>query len=125
MVEVILTIVVLGILATVALPNFVAVSDEAQEAARDNVVAVVQTSIDLWRVEDIVSNGPPGNYPAGLDAQPDNTVCGPATPCFGTVLMSPVTDGRWSKQSATQYRYTGGNGSVDFTYSAVNGTFGP
>lgn len=124
MIEVILTITVLAILAIVALPNFLAFTDQAHTASRNNVASAVQEGIALWRSQDIVLNGAPGNYPAQLDALANVTTCAGATPCFVTVMLNGIADDNWSKINATRYRYTTSQGTnVDFVYSPASGTF--
>lgn len=124
MIEVVLTITVLAILAIVALPNFMALSDQAHTSSRNNVASAVQEGIALWRSQDLVTNGAPGNYPAQLDALANGTICGGASPCFVMVMLNGIADDNWSKVNATRYRYTTSQGvSVDFVYTAASGTF--
>lgn len=124
MIEVALVITILGILATMALPNFMALTDQAHTSSRNNVKSAVQTAIRLAQVQDFVINGPPGVYPNQLDALGNNTTCSAASACFGGILLNGITDGRWSKQSTTQYRYTTDQGQAfNFVYSSGLGTF--
>lgn len=124
MIEVILTIVVLSLLAIVALPNFMTLTDQAHTASRNNTASAVREGIALWRSQDIVTNGPPGNYPAQLDGLPNGTQCAAATPCFVSVMLNGIADDNWSKINATRYRYTTSQGNnFDFVYAAAGGTF--
>ncbi len=123
MIEVVLTIVVLAILAIVATPQFMTLTDQAHTSSRNNVVSAVQEAISLWRMQDIVVNGPPGVYPAALDGLANNTTCGIDTPCFSTVMLNGITDTRWRKVNASRYRYTAQTATFDFIYNAATGTF--
>jgi type II secretory pathway pseudopilin PulG len=123
MIEVILAITVMGILAVTAFPNFVSLTDEAHIANRDNVAAAVQTSIELWRVNDIMQNGPPGTFPAQLDAQPNGSDCVEATPCFGAIMLNAITDPGWTKVNGAQYQYDARGTIYTYNYDVNAGTF--
>lgn len=123
LIELILVITILGILAVAALPRFIDVSTEAEQASRDGVVGAVRAGVALFRADDLVTNGPPGNYPAALDAVAADTDCSPANPCFGTVLTNGVTDSSWHKVSDTSYTFNDGTTTFTYTYSTANGTF--
>ncbi len=123
MIEIILTIVVLSIMAIVAAPQFMTLTDQAYTSSRNNVASAVREALGLWRAQDIVVNGPPGNYPGQLDALANGTQCSVSAPCFDAVLLNGVTDNNWNKLNVTQYRYTAHGTNFDFTYSAAAGTF--
>lgn len=124
MIEVALTITILAILALVALPNFMTLTDQAHISSRNNTASAVREGIALWRSQDIVTIGPPGNYPAQLDALPNGTQCAAATPCFVAVMLNGIADDNWRKVNPTRYRYTTSQGTnFDFVYTPANGTF--
>src|SRR5262245_38358888 len=91
LIELVLVITILGILAVVALPNFINVSTEAKQSARDGVSGAVRAGINLYRANDLVKNGPPGNYPATLDGA-TNAVASPSNLLFTDVLQQGVAD---------------------------------
>lgn len=122
-IELSVVIALLGILAVSALPNFIDVATSAYVAARDGTAASIQTGIRLQQLQDIVTNGPPGAFPASLDGLANNTTCGAATLCFTTVLLQGVTDARWHKVNDRRYRYTTPTTTTTYVYSSVNGTF--
>lgn len=129
LIELVLVITILGILAVSALPRFIDVSTEAEQASRDGVVGAVRAGIALFRADDLVTNGAPGNYPsatttpAWLDSVAAGTDCSATALCFANVLTSGVTDRSWNKVSNTSYTFDDGTITYTYTYSATAGTF--
>lgn len=124
MIELILVLVILGILAVSALPNFLVLNTQAHIASRNDVATVVQIGIHHFRLQDIVSNGPPGSYPATLDALANGTQCGVGNPCFLNVTTNGVTDANWRKVTNAQYQYSIPSGATfTYDYSTVSGAF--
>ncbi len=115
LVELVLVIAILGILAVSALPKFIDLSGDAEQAATDGVVGAVRSGIALYRANDMVQNGGAGSYPTSLDANAD-AAC--AT-CFDTVLAQGISDSDWSKAGNVYTAPT----EIDYTYNATNGTF--
>src|SRR3990167_3888441 len=107
LIELVLVISILGILAIAALPSFINVSTQARQASRDGVVGAVRSGIALFRANDLVVNGPPGNYPAALDGAA-NAAASAANPIYGSVLQSAVADGAWAKTAADVYTFNDG-----------------
>lgn len=122
MIELVLVITILGILAVSALPNFINVATQAQQSSRDGVSGAVRAGIALFRANDLVVNGPPGVYPAALDAAAAGA-CTAANPCFGTVVTNGITDNNWGKTNATTYTFNDGTSTFTYTYTIANGTF--
>lgn len=128
LIELVLVITILGILAVSALPQFINVSTQAEQASRDGVVGAVRAGIALFRANDLVANGAPGNYPSAtttptwLDAAA-NAACSPTNLCFANVLTTGVSDGSWTKASNTSYTFNDGTTTYTYTYSSANGTF--
>lgn len=120
LIELVLVITILGILAVMALPNFINISTDAADAARDGVVGAVRAGINLQRANDLVTNGPPGIYPATLGGA--DGAGGGGNPLFGNVLQQGVTDGAWSQTGLT-YTYTGGTANCTYTYVPGTGLF--
>jgi prepilin-type N-terminal cleavage/methylation domain-containing protein len=127
LIELVLVITILGIIAVSALPSFSNMTTQAERASKDAVAGAIQTSVQLFRANDMALNGPPGNYPTELDPLGANTACAPANPCFGGILLSTVSDnvnGRgWTKIDGTTYTFNDGSSTFTFIYSPVNGTF--
>jgi prepilin-type N-terminal cleavage/methylation domain-containing protein len=122
LIELVLVITILGILAVSALPSFINISTQAEQASRDGVVGAVRAGVALQRANDLVTNGPPGTYPAALDAAAAGA-CGAGNLCFTTVLAQGVADGSWSKTNATTYVFNDGTNQFTYTYTQANGTF--
>lgn len=135
LIELVLVITILGILAVAALPSFIDVSTQASQASRDGVVGAVRSGIALFRANDLVLNGAPGNYPATLDdasnGQADITVpriffTGPTTcPANMTtcsILQQGVADGSWSKTDLV-YTFDDGTATYAYTYVPATGAF--
>lgn len=123
LIELVLVITILGILAISALPSFINISTQAEQASRDGVVGAIRAGVALQRANDLVTNGPPGSYPATLDGVGANTACSSAAPCFTTVLTQGVSDGSWTKVSDTSYTFTDGTTTFTYTYTPASGTF--
>lgn len=123
LIELVLVITVLGILAVAAMPQFIDVSTRAAQSARDGVVGAVQNGISISRANDLVQNGPPGIYPATLDAAAAGSTAGTANRFFTNVLEQGLSDGSWAKNAAGAYVYTNGAVTTTYTYTAATGTF--
>jgi len=124
LIELVLVIAILGILAVIALPQFINVSTQAKQAARDGTVGAVRSGIALFRANDLVVNGPPGNYPGTLDAAAAGSTAGPANAFFGTVLSSGISDTSWIKGvDAVTYIFDDGSSTYTYTYIPATGAF--
>ena len=121
LIELVLVITILGILAVAALPAFINVSTQAKQAARDGVIGSVRAGIALFRANDLVVNGPPGSYPATLDAAA-NGAATPTNMFFGTVLQSAVAS-QWNKTAADVYTFSDGTSTFTYTYVPATGAF--
>jgi prepilin-type N-terminal cleavage/methylation domain-containing protein len=117
LIELILVIAILGILAVSALPRFLDISDEAENAARDGVVGAVRAGVAIFHADAIVNNTTPV-WPATLDSASDGA-CAAANVCFDSVLESGVTDD-WSKAG---FVYTYVPTGDTFTYTPASGMF--
>lgn len=121
LIELVLVITVLGILAVAALPQFINVSTQAKQASMAGVVGAARSGIALFRANDLVTNGPPGAYPAALDGVATGAATA-AAPFFTSVLQQGVADGSWAKGAAsTDYVYTISTG-VTCTYAYTPAT---
>lgn len=125
LIELVLVITILGILAVAALPSFIDISTNARQSSMSGVVGAVRSGSALFRSNDLVQNGPPGNWPGALDAVAAGSQS-TAAPFFGNVLQAPVADPAWAKAAAdaNQYIFTiGGGQSCTYTYAPAAGTF--
>lgn len=124
LVELVLVIAILGILAVAALPQFINVSTQARQASRDGVTGAVRSGIMLFRANDLVVNGPPGTWPATLDAAAANSTAGPANTFYNNVLTSGVSATSWAKGATVNtYIFNDGTSTFTYTYTPAAGTF--
>lgn len=116
MVELVFVIVILGILASVAIPKLAATRDDAHVAAGRADILAVRSGIIAERQGRMFRGN--SAYTASL---------GGDTELFGTILQSPIRpaakSGGWTKSSETQYKFYLGQTALDFVYNDVNGTF--
>ena len=117
LIELIMVIVLLGLLAVVAIPQFTNLQVQAQQAATQGVVGGVRSGIYTRYAANLAQNVVPA-YPATLGGTAG--ACSVANPCFGNVLTQPVTQD-WTCTTAGT-AYTGPDGTVH-TYVPAAGTF--
>ena len=117
LIELVFVIVILGVLATVAIPKLIVTRDDAEIAKAKSQIAAVRSGIQLKRNEMILS-GQQG-YPANLE---DGTCC------FGGILSTRIEERKddnsygWKLEHNT-YSINTNKEKVDFTYSASDGSF--
>ena len=117
LIELVFVIVILGILATVAIPKLIVTRDDAEIAKAKSQIAAVRSGIQLKRNEMILS-GTQG-YPASLE---DGTCC------FGGILSTRIEQRKddnsygWELKDG-KYSINTNKEKVDFTYSASDGSF--
>jgi len=121
LIELIMVIVILGILAAVAVPQFFDLSDDANDAAEQGVVGGVRAGIATRHANNLATDTTPA-YPATLDSA-STADCSSSNACFTTVLsQGGVTDDTWEKTGALTYTHTGSNTST-YTYTPASGSF--
>lgn len=117
LIELVFVIVILGVLATVAIPKLIVTRDDAEIAKAKSQIAAVRSGIQLKRNEMILS-GTQG-YPASLE---DGTCC------FGGILSTRIEERKddnsygWKLENNT-YSINTNKEQVKFTYSASDGSF--
>ncbi len=117
LIELVFVIVILGVLATVAIPKLIVTRDDAEIAKAKSQIAAVRSGIQLKRNEMILS-GQQG-YPASLE---DGTCC------FGGILSTRIEERKddnsygWKLENDT-YSINTNKEQVKFTYSASDGSF--
>ena len=122
LIELIMVIVLLGLLAAVAIPQFSNLSVQANVAAEQGVVGGVRSGIYTWHANSLAAGGAAWPTAAilctnGASAAP-GTVC---TVCFNGVLeQGGLNDTHWNKTSATTW--IGPTGTT-YTYTAATGAF--
>ena len=122
LIELIMVIVILGILAVVAIPQFFNLQTNADNAAEQGVLGGIRAGIATVHANNLANNITPA-YPALLGAI-TNGACSVALPCFTIVLgQGGVTSGGWTKVSDTSYTHTAtGTNTSTYTYFPVLGT---
>ena len=124
LIELIMVIVILGILAAVAVPQFYNIQNNAFNSSEQAVLGAVQAGIMTTQANTLATGGAAPGYPATLDAiAVFPTVCSNAAPCFVNVIgQGGVRDGAWRKTAATTWSHTGANVST-YTYVAATGLY--
>jgi len=116
MIELVFVIVVLGILASIAVPRLAATRDDAILTKARSDIAAIRSAIINERQTRLFRGDPSFITSANLDSGG----------LFGGVLPYPLpsgTDnGKWSKSGST-YQLTIFNTTVNFDYNATSGTF--
>jgi MSHA pilin protein MshA len=109
-----MVIVLLGLLAVVAIPQYTNLQTQAKAAAEQGVVGGVRSGIYTKYAANLANNVTPA-FPATLDSN----ASGACTTCFSNVLTQAVNDTNWQKNGTA---YTGPNNGT-YTYTAASGTF--
>ena len=118
LIELVFVIVILGILATVAIPKLIVTRDDAEIAKAKSQIAAVRSGIQLKRNEMILS-GTQG-YPTNLE----DGAC-----CFGGILSTKIEQRKddnsygWQKENDGSYTINTNKEKVKFTYSDSDGSF--
>lgn len=120
-IELIFVIVVLGILASVALPRFAAVGEQAEIAKGKGDVATIRAGIVNERQTRLIRGDASWITAANLDTGG----------LFGGVLTTPMsestTSGHWDNPGGNGdgvYNYYVGSTATQFDYNATSGSFG-
>ncbi len=117
LIELIMVIVLLGLLAVVAIPQYTNLQTQAKLAAEQGVVGGVRSGIYTKYAANLAQNVTPA-FPASLGGAVGS--CTVSNSCFTNVLSQGVTQD-WSC-TAAGLSYTGPNAGT-YTYSTSTGTF--
>ena len=116
-IELIFVIIVLGILASVAIPKFSESIKQADITKAKSKVAAIRSGLQVYKNKHILVGDAP--YPNTLDSD--------ANHLFDKVLPYPTapsnSSGGWTKCGKNQYCYHIGGGYLKFVYDAALGTF--
>lgn len=119
LIELVFVIVILGVLATVAIPKLVVTRDDAEIARAKAQIAAIRSAIQTSRNAQILAGK--ASYPDSLekkDTTSSNKDC-----FFSAILTTPLcgNDG-WTKSNDT-YTVEAGDEKVNFTYNSTTGAF--
>lgn len=120
LIELVFVIVILGVLATVAIPKLIVTRDDAEIAKAKSQIAAVRSGIQLKRNEMILS-GTQG-YPKATDLEDGDC-------CFGGILSTKIEkrkDGNsygWDKKADGIYTINTNKEQVEFKYDNSDGSF--
>lgn len=117
LIELIMVIVILGILAAVAIPRFVNLQGQAENAAEDGVVGGIRAGIQTYMAEDTANHA----WPTALDTAATGA-CTTANACFTNVLAQGGITSDWTHSAALEY--VGPTGAT-YTYVPASGEFNP
>lgn len=118
LIELVFVIVILGVLATVAIPKLIVTRDDAEIAKAKSQIAAVRSGIQLKRNEMILS---------GRQGYPTNLEYGAC--CFGGILSTKIEQRKddnsygWQKENDGSYTINTNKEKVKFTYSDSDGSF--
>lgn len=120
LIELVFVIVILGILATVAIPKLIVTRDDAEIAKAKSQIAAVRSGIQLKRNENILK---------GTQGFPKATELESGDCCFGGILSTKIEQRKddnsygWQKENDGSYTINTNKEKVKFTYSDSDGSF--
>lgn len=131
MIELVFVIVVLGILASVAIPRLAATRGDAQITKGRSDISAIRSGIALQRSRMMLEGN--NSFPAnldGIDANYGNSdqrlfnfSDGNASNILEYPIFSANRDGGWLKTGVNAYSFTVGGIPTAFTYTNTNGLF--
>ena len=129
LIELIMVTIILGILAAVAIPRYMATVNMAEEAAEDAVISSIKAGLETYAIEQLMDSGRrtwPDNPWSALETKPSG---------YTTDATNADTDGEWTYNTTTLKitHQRGDNTRVGWAYDkgtqsggAANvGTLGP
>lgn len=120
LIELVFVIVILGVLATVAIPKLIVTRDDAEIAKAKSQIAAVRSGIQLKRNENILK---------GTQGFPKATELESGDCCFGGILSTKIEQRKddnsygWQKETDSSYTINTNKEKVKFTYSDSDGSF--
>jgi prepilin-type N-terminal cleavage/methylation domain-containing protein len=115
LIELIMVTIILGILAAVAIPRYMATVTQAEEAAEDAVIASIKAGLETHATEQLMTHGRrewPVNPFDALETKPSGYAEDSGAP---TNTGNAASDGEWT------YNTTDGSGNVDGTITHMRG----
>lgn len=124
LIELILTISILGLLAVSVAPAFSNITQNSAKIGGQGTAAAVQSAINTNYGENLLNNAVQATgtfWPIALDAS-SLGACSTSNPCFD-VVAQPVTTSHWTKTTKYEYQYQTGGVTQVYTYDPMTGTF--
>ena len=112
LIELIMVIVILGILAAVAIPQYFNLQDDANEAAEKGIIGGVRAGIQTYFAKY-------KDWPTALDSAAAGS-CTTSNVCFDNVLAQGGVTEDWTVDASGNY--VGPNGG-SYAYSSSDGSF--
>ncbi|HOY09049.1 MAG TPA: type II secretion system protein [Candidatus Omnitrophota bacterium] len=112
LIELIMVIVILGILAAVAIPQYFNLQDDANEAAEKGIIGGVRAGIQTYFAKY-------RGWPSALDSASAGD-CATTNVCFDTVLAQGGVTENWTVDASGNY--VGPNGG-SYAYDSSDGSF--
>ncbi len=119
LIELVMVIVILGILAVVAIPQYFNLVARANQSAELGVVGGVRAGIATRYAQNILDPAIASTFPPTLDDAADGAAGTGVQEFFENVLSDPIVDPNWSKAGLV---YTGPAGNA-YTYTPATGAF--
>ena len=118
LIEIIFVLVVIGVLASIALPKFGETLNQADLVSARSKVAAIRNGLEIYKSKHLLLGEEP--YPDSLEDDNSNL--------FSKVLSTPTpassTRGGWEKEDNNRYRYYIASGEyLVFEYDNQAGTF--
>jgi len=95
LIELIMVTIILGILAAVAIPRYMATVNMAEEAAEDAVISSIKAGLETYAIEQLMDSGRrtwPDSPWSALATKPDG---------YTTDATDADTDGEWTYNTTT------------------------
>ncbi|HPF41092.1 MAG TPA: type II secretion system protein, partial [Phycisphaerae bacterium] len=118
LIELVTVIVLLSVVVTVALPNYLDYRTQAKSSSERGVVAGIRHGIQSLHARSVI-DGTPG-YPTSLDTAAPDSAATSDNPFFTNVLATPLT-ADW-KKGAEDNTYISPSG-VTYVYAPLTGAF--
>jgi len=122
LIELIMVTIILGILAAVAIPRYMATVTQAEEAAEDAVIASIKAGLETHATEQLMANGRrswPDNPFTGLETKPalylHSVVNGETVSTDDKA--APTLDGEWTFFGTSLKHQRGDNTVTSWVYN--------
>ncbi len=129
MIELVFVIVIIGILASVAIPRLAVTRDDAVLVKGKSQVAAIRSGIAMQKSQNLLQGDTAGGhyYPSKLDNDTNNTLFWFSDGNTSNILETPIyaknADGHWTETNNTRYIFHLNSGDIPFDYQPATGSF--